>query len=184
MKLFSLLCATLFMYAFSFQALAQNQKLKVKDKGEVNSKTDKNLPYTAYYSSHFEMGNPHYAAQVLDVWKEYDNNSWDHLGNLLADTVTAILMDGTVIKGKENFLSAIKAYRGSFPTAKSDVAAWLVVNSIDQKKQTVCIWGDETDTKSDGTKQSVSLHELWFFNKDGKVDLLRQFIEQTPHGAQ
>lgn len=181
MKLLSLLPAMTALLILSIHVQAQNANAKEKNKTGVNGTMAMDLPYKAYYSSHFEMGNQHYGAMVLNAWKDYDNNTWSDLGDMLADTVTAVLADGTIVKGKDNFLNAIKAYRGSFSAVQSEVAAWLTVNSTDQKKQTVCIWGDETDTKGDGTKQSTALHELWFFNKDGKVDLFRQFTEQMPH---
>src|SRR5436305_5139252 len=72
---------------------AEDDKVKVKDKGMVDQIA---YPYTAAYSSQFEMGKPEYAKIVLDAWKDFDDNSWDHVTNAMADSVVLILADGTV----------------------------------------------------------------------------------------
>ncbi|HEV7621240.1 MAG TPA: hypothetical protein VGO09_05885 [Flavisolibacter sp.] len=155
--------------------LAQKEKTKEKTKGSNPS-----FAYTASYSSQFALGSQDYSSVVLNAWKGYDNNTWDVMADNISDTVTAMLFDGTVIKGKDNFLNGIKGYRGSFSAVNSTVEAWLPVKSLDRDQQWVCIWGTETDTKADGSTQKIALHELWRFNKDGKVDYLRQFTQQLP----
>src|SRR4051794_34005022 len=103
---------------------------------------------------------------------------------MISDTVTAIMPDGSVLKGRVNFLNGIKAYRSGFTTAKSGVDAWLPIKSTDKGDDLVCIWRNETDTKNDGTTQKVDLHEVWAFNKDGKLIYLRQFAAPSPKEGQ
>jgi len=143
-----------------------------------------NLPYTAMYSSNFQMGNSKYSRMVLDAWKAYDDNAFDRIADMISDTVTAIMPNGSVIKGKEAFLNGIKTYRSGFSAATSTVDAWVPIKSMDKGDEIVCIWGGETDTKSDGTTQKVDLHELWAFNKDGKLMFFRQFASQAPKEGQ
>ncbi|HET7899466.1 MAG TPA: hypothetical protein VFL47_17385, partial [Flavisolibacter sp.] len=136
--------------------------------------------YKPTYSGQFVPGNQVYATLVLQAWKNYEINMLDEVRGMLADTLTAVMGDGTVLKGKENFLNAIKAYRNSYSLLKVNVAAWLPTKSIDLNKETVCIWGLEDGTKTDGTAMRVAVHEVWFFNKDGKVDFFRQYIQPNP----
>jgi hypothetical protein len=154
---------------------AEDDKVKIKDKGANDAIV---YPYTAAYSSQFEMGKPEYAKIVLDAWKDFDDNSWDHVTSALADSVVFILADGTVIKGKESAMAAIQEYRGSLSSVVSTVQAWITTRSIDKDEYWVSIWGDEVDTKNDGTNQTTHLNEIWRFNKDGKVDLVRQYAGQ------
>lgn len=170
--------AAALLLGLTFSAQAQNQKSKSA------TQTNDNLPYTAMYSSKFQMGSSKYSRLVLNAWKAYDDNTLDNIANFVADSITATFPDGTVIKGKENFLNGIKAYRSGFSAVKSDVDAWLPVKSLDKGDDLVCIWGRETETKNDGTVQKSDLHEVWAFNKDGKVVYLRQFAAQAPKDAQ
>jgi ketosteroid isomerase-like protein len=177
---FAILAVALF-FSLSFTANAQK---KSKGATQTSMQDNSNLPYTAMYSSNFQMGNSKYSRMVLDAWKAYDDNAFDRITDMIADTVTAIMPDGSMIKGKEAFLSAIKSYRGGFATAASTVDAWVPIKSTDKGDDIVCIWGSETDTKSDGTSQKVDLHELWAFNKDGKLFFFRQFAGPAPKEGQ
>jgi ketosteroid isomerase-like protein len=94
----------------------------------------------------------------------------DKAGDILADDVVATFPDGSTIKGKDNFMKAIKDYRNGFASAVSTVDACVTLKSPDMKDiEVVTIWGSETDTDKDGTVSKVHLNEVWFFNKDGKV---------------
>lgn len=154
--------------------------MKYKSKGFLYTLQEQSKIFQPSYSAQFVPGNQAYATQVLNAWKSYEVNMLDLSSDILADTVTALLPDGTTIKGKGAFLNALKAYRSSFATMKVTVEAWMPVKSIDRNKETVCIWGIEESTKPNGTKQRLAVHELWFFNSEGKVDYFRQFAEQLP----
>jgi hypothetical protein len=172
-------CAILALLCMAWSTAAQKDKQKLS--GSTVKYKDKagamDMPYTATYSSRYVIGNPAMSRMVLQLWKDYDNNTLDNSANMLSDTLTAVLADGMVIKGKEAFLSGIKGYRNGFMTVSSEVQAWISTHSLDVNKETVCIWGTETDQKPDGTTQSINLHEVWFFNKDGKVDGFRQYAQ-------
>ena len=64
--------------------------------------------------------------------------------------------------------------------AKSDVHGYMSFRSIDKEHDWVAIWGTENGTMKDGTKKSINLHEVWQFNKDGKVALIRQYSSKLP----
>jgi ketosteroid isomerase-like protein len=131
--------------------------------------------YTAGYSSKFAMADPSYSDKILSVWKDYENNTLDkHLG-LFADTVTMMFAQGTPVKGKAENLASAKAYRASITNYKVSIDAWMSVKSLDRNENAVLVWGDEDFTDKDGKHIQQRLHEVWIFNKDGKISLMMQY---------
>jgi hypothetical protein len=132
------------------------------------------LPYKAAYTSDFKIGNPAYSKMVLELWKDWDDNTFDK-HDYFADTVVMYLPDSSVVKGKAANLEGAKKYRGGMASVKSVVHAWVPLYSNDKKENAVAIWGTETDTWPDGRVVVRDLHEVWWFNKDGKVSAMRQW---------
>ncbi len=60
-------------------------------------------------------------------------------------------------------------------SASSVIQAWVPLKSVNRNEDWVAIWGTETDTYADGKKDIKDLHEIWRFNKDGKVVFMKQF---------
>ncbi|MDB5221948.1 MAG: hypothetical protein JWN83_615, partial [Chitinophagaceae bacterium] len=107
-------------------------------------------------------------------WKDWDDNAFDR-HDYMADTLVMYLPDGSVVKGKAANLEGAKKYRGGMTSAKSTIDAWIPLRSVDRKEDWVAIWGTETDTWPDGKVETRNIQEVWRINKDGKVDLMRQF---------
>jgi hypothetical protein len=103
---------------------------------------------------------------------------------MIADTVVAYFPTGDMVRGKEAFWSSAKQYRGMFSTVKSNVAAWIPLMSVDRNENWVAIWGSEEGMNKEGKTQTMLLHEIWRINKDGKVDLIRQYTSQPPKTQQ
>jgi hypothetical protein len=61
-----------------------------------------------------------------------------------------------------------------FSAVSSRVDAVFPTKSTDKGENWVCVWGMETHTMN-GKTDSTNLHEVWRFNKDGKVDLMMQY---------
>lgn len=137
-------------------------------------KNDAEMPYKALYSSDFRMGNPAYVKKILDLWKDWDDNLLDR-HDYMADTVVMMLPDGIVLKGKESAMSSSKAYRNTLGNVKSQLHAWIPLYSNDRKEDAVLVWGTEERTNADGKVENVDLHEVWWFNKDGKISVMRQW---------
>lgn len=131
-------------------------------------------PYTAAYSSSFKLGNPAYSAIILNMWKDWDDNDFTR-HDYMSDTVTLWLPDGQVIHGKAAALEGAKKFRGGMKSCSSVVHAWVPLKATDKGDDLVCIWGTETDTYADGKVDVRELHEVWWFNKDGKLSGMRQF---------
>lgn len=157
-----------------------DDKTKIKvDDDKTKIKTDNNQvivtnPYTASYSSNFVIGNPAHTNMIVDMWKDWDDNAFDR-HNYWADTGTVYLSDGMVIKGKDSMLAGAKRYRGSLKSSKSTITSMLPLRSTDRNEDWVAMWGTETNTWPDGKVEVRDIHELWRINKDGKIDLMRQF---------
>jgi hypothetical protein len=153
-------------------------KLKVKDKTGMGLET---LPYTAMYSSNFRIGNPTYSSMVLNLWKDWDDNMLDRHVNWFADTLQYLSSTGNVTKGQTNVLDLVKKSRNSFTASKTTLDAWIPLKSVDKNEDWVALWGQETDTYPDGHTDVYDLHEIWRINKDGKIDMIKQYTSKpTP----
>ena len=154
---------------------------KATTKAMSTAKVDNStMPYTAVYSSNFEMGDPAKSRLVLEMWKDFDDNALDRHAAILADTAKIFLSDGQVLTGKDNMMSGMKMYRNSMTSLSSDIHAFMSFRSIDKNHDWVAVWGTENTTTKDGLKNSSNLHEIWRFNKDGKVDEIRQYSSKMP----
>jgi len=50
------------------------------------------------------------------------------------------------------------------------------LHSTDKGDDMVCIWGNEVNTFPDGKDDTRELHEVWWFNKAGKIGMMRQWV--------
>lgn len=167
-RLITAFAALLLMACFN-DCLAQ-----AKSKDTEGANMDKDYPYKATYSSNFKIGKAAYAKMVLELWKDWDDNNFDR-HDFMADSIVMLFPDGTIMKGKEEAMAGAKKFRGSFASAKSTVHAWLPLTSTDKNEDAVCIWGQEEDTYTDGKVEKKDIHEVWWFNKAGKVTRMRQW---------
>lgn len=167
MKRTSILAAVVFLSAFTFVGQAQNTSaMQTKNSKESSDKG----PVT-----NIAIGNAAYAQKVIQVWKDYDNNNLDNFGDLLAEDVIATFPDGSMVKGKDNFVKMIKDWRNNFSSVSSKIAACTTLKTPDDPEhEVVTIWGEEADTGKDGTITKTHLNEVWFFNKEGKVTEFHQ----------
>jgi hypothetical protein len=166
-----LICATLMIVTTH----AQNPMAR------PTGQMENDLPYKAVISSNIQIGEHQYLRMVLNAWKAWDDNKLDAMAMILSDTLTAILADGTIIKGKDKFLAGGKEYRGSLASSQSVLMAATPLKFVDHDNMpVVTVWGQETDTKKDGTKDTYATNEVWAFNKDGQVFFFRQFMSKEP----
>lgn len=165
---------------FSLPALAQEVKIK-EDKVKIKKdetkmdKTDMSSSYKASYSSDFKIGNQAYANMILEMWKDWDDNMLDR-HDYMADSLVMSFADGTEIKGKQANMDAAKKFRGSMKSVKTTLHAMVPLRSNDRNVDVVCMWGEEENTLPDGKVEKRPIHEVWFFNKDGKIFSMRQWV--------
>lgn len=143
--------------------------------------TNVSYAYPVHYSSDFTIGDPKYAQMVLELWKDYDNNTFDNHKDYFADSVTIDLAGGTTLMNvtRDSAINMIKHYRGSLKNAVSSIEVVTSLKPKGKDETWGCVWGKEVDTHSDNKMDSVYLNENWMFNKDGKVAYMSQF-QATP----
>ena len=61
-------------------------------------------PYTANYSSNFQIGDPANSKMILELWKDYDDNAFDR-HDYFADTAVMFFPDGSMVRGKDSILA-------------------------------------------------------------------------------
>ena len=168
------------MFAFTAGALmiagCSNQKTTTETAEETGTKKMVPLPYTASYSSSFEMGDPAYTATILQgSWKDWEENKLDNMKNWMADTIVAFTSGNVMVKGVDSLMAFWKRDRAKYSSVIDTVDASMAVRSTDKKENWVLVWATEINTKPDGIKDTVSLQETWRINKDGKADYVMQF---------
>ncbi|MGN6401028.1 MAG: nuclear transport factor 2 family protein [Flavisolibacter sp.] len=167
MKRVFILAATGFFSVVCLDSQAQQNTNAMQAK---NTATDRKGPTT-----NISIGNPVYAQKVMQAWKDYDNNTMDNMDDLIADDVVATFPDGSMVKGRDNFVKMIRDYRNGFASVSSKIMACTTLKTPDDPEhEVVTIWGEETDTAADGTVTKTHLNEVWFFNKQGKLTEFHQ----------
>ena len=167
--------------AASLVFAACNNEKKEGDGAEKADKKAVTLPYTASYSSAFEMGgNPEYLATILQgSWKDWEENKLDNMKNWMADTIVAFHSDNRMVMGLDSMMARWKRGRAEYSSVVDTIHAAFTVYSTDKKENWVLVWAQEIGTKPDGKKDTVNLMETWRMNKHGKADMLLQFDRAT-----
>jgi len=171
------------LISFSSQAQEANkpkddkvkkEEMKMEKEEAKMEKKDMNHSYAAGYSSSFEIGNSAYANKIVDIWKDWDDNMLDR-HDYMADSLVMELSNGMKIKGKQANLEGAKQHRGSMKAVKTTIHAFVPLRVKDKNEDVVCIWGEEENTMADGKIEKKPIHEVWWFNKDGKIYYMRQW---------
>ena len=177
-----------FLFLFSAIALiacnANDPKVqgvtKDDDSAKATTTAEVTYPYKVSYSSKFEAGDPQLSKMILELWKEFDNGDIGKHKDYFADSVEMLFPDGSRMHtSRDSAIAATNAYRSMYSAVTSRVDAVLPTRSLTDRVNWVCIWGMETHTTK-GKTDSVDLHEVWRFNKSGKIDFMMQYDRTTP----
>lgn len=164
----------LFLTVAAFLTACSNEK-KDEPKPAEPATAAVQLPYTASYSSSFEMGNPEHVATILQgSWKDWEENKLDK-SKWLSDSLVAYHSNANVSMGADSLIARWKRYRGDYTSVIDTIEAAMSVHSIDKNENWVLVWGKEINTKADGSKDTAYVMETWRINKDGKADMLLQY---------
>jgi hypothetical protein len=129
----------------------------------------------AWYSSEFAIGDVNQGDIVVDLWKQFDDNTLDNALKYFADSVNMSFSDGTNFKGtKEGAVKMAKGLRGNFSSFKTTIAAIVPLKSTDKNENWVSIWGTEYTTMK-GKADSTDIQENWMFDKNGKVAYMHNY---------
>lgn len=138
-------------------------------------------PYTADYSSDFEMGDAKNAQTLLELYKNWDNNTLNNSKSAFADNDTMYFADGNMFAGsRDSFFVIANKMRGQMGSVVDSIHAWVPLRTSDKNEQWVAIWAREISTNAKGVKKSKELHEVWRFDNNGKINLVYQYEQQPP----
>ena len=157
-------------------------KVQAMNSGPDSTQVDNNnYPYTSDYSHNFEIGSSKNAMTLLQLYKDWDNNTLDNSKNSFAEIDTMIFSDGTMFTGsRDSFFTVAKQMRGQMGTVVDSIHAWVPLRSKDKNEDWVLIWAREISTDAKGKRTTRELQETWRFNKDGKADLAYQYEQKPP----
>ena len=132
--------------------------------------------YPVNYSSDFEIGDAKYAQTVLDLWKDFDNNTFDNHRDAFGDTLRMEFPDGSEMHGPtDSVIAGVKSYRSTLKSVSSSIDAVTTLKPKGKDETWVCVWGKEVDTHKNNKVDSTYYQENWMFNKDGKIAYMSQY---------
>lgn len=131
--------------------------------------------YAPRYSNDFSFDESGNADIVMKLWKQFEENKLEEGLGYFADSVMMLFPDGNSVHAtKDSVMAMTKAYRNSYSSLHNEVDAVIPLKENKNGERWVLVWGEEYHEKN-GKKDSVLLHELWRFNKDGKINMMQQF---------
>lgn len=167
------------VFCLAVLAMSCNNEKKepaAESKETTEAKPAVPLSLPASYSSSFEMGNPAYAAMIVQgSWKDWQDNTMDNMKSWVADTATVFMSDNTMAWGVDSISARWKRNRSNYSSVIDTVNAVMAVRSTDKKEDWVLVWATEYSADKAGKKDTGYVMETWRINKDGKADLLLQF---------
>lgn len=133
-------------------------------------------PYEIGYSTQFEFIDPEKGKMILELWKDFDNNTLDNAKDKFADTVTMQFPGFKIHAGRDSIIASTKAHRSTFNSFTSKVDVVMSTRSTDKNGDWVLVWGREIHTDKKNVTDSVEIHEVWGLNKEGKIESMEQYI--------
>jgi hypothetical protein len=117
---------------------------------------------------------------VLDIFKQWDDNQLKAGMNNFADTVHFFANDWEFNGSRDAFFAESQKQRDNYTEVKTVVHAWIPVHSDDANEDWALIWSTGYTKDKKGVTDSLSYQDTWRINKNGKVDLVYQFIAHAP----
>ena len=149
-----------------------NEVIPVAEKPTETKKHDYGVKFS--YSADLGLGDPALGDKVVAMWKHYDANTIDSTRSYFADSVFSDMPGYAAKLQVDTMIREIKASRGQFSAVNTSFDAIISTKAEGKDETVVRIWGVETATQK-GKTTKRDLHELWGFNKDGKVTWIKQY---------
>lgn len=184
MRNFLLLAGVIFLAACNSSTTTESDSMgsmgPTDSMATKSSDENVNYPYTAAYSSKFEMGESKNVETVLNLWKAWDNGNLSSMKDAFADSVTMFFATGDMMAGnRDTILAMSQSFRDNYAKVESRVDAVMPLKSIDKNEQWVGVWGMETTTDKKGKIDSTNLQETWRLDNNGKINLVYQYAAKT-----
>jgi len=104
----------------------------------------------------------------------------DTLSADFADSIR-IILPSTIFSGsKSSVLQALQKQRAGYNNMQCFIQSWLPVRVRDKEEDLVWVWGIYDGTKTNGDRDYRMVHEIWRFNKQGRIREMEQF-QTHPH---
>jgi hypothetical protein len=132
-------------------------------------------PYSPIYSNGYKTGSYKNLKIVTDVWKQFENGDITKSAGSFADDITVVYPDQVISGKKDTVLAQLKKLRDNFPTVQSFIYSWMPAKARDHDEDWVFIWGRQELTDKEGKLKSIEVHEIWQFNKEGKIIFMQQY---------
>lgn len=178
-KIFILGSMRIWLFIFSLMILT-GCKNGQRERTRSSSDTAVYYPFAPIYSNEFDPGKPEYARMVLQVWRQYETGSMKPEWKSFADTIRLILPDKILHGHKDSILQLYQQRRDRYINMQCFISSWLPVHFTDEGDDVVYVWGIYDGTFANGDRDYAMVHEIWRFNKDGKISELEQF-RTHPH---
>ena len=167
----------IFLLAFS---IGHAQSIKTVSDTIVSGEPDlgqRNIdyPYPIIYSAKFKFIEPEMGKMVLNFCKNFENNTIDQSKNIFADKVTIEIPMFKINANRDSVLSALKNYRNSFISFKTELDVVMSVKSTDKGDDWVLVWAIDEYVGKDGVMHKIKYQQVWLVNKEGKISFMEQF---------
>jgi hypothetical protein len=87
------------------------------------------------YSSKFEIGDAKNTKTILNLYKDWDNNSLDNSKDKFADSVTMYFSSGDMMSGsRDSILAQTKPFRNSLGTVTTSVHSSIALKRTDKNE--------------------------------------------------
>ena len=170
-QLFILLISTL---AFS--------SCKGKKPGQHQGESDSVVyfPFQPVHSNETEKGKDALARIVLDVWRNYETGNVVAQKKNFADSVRIIFPDKILDGTRDMVIQQLQSKRTGYSNMQCFVYSWKAVHVADTNEDLVWVWGLYDGTTTKGERDYAIVHEIWRFDRNGKIRELEQF-RTHPH---
>jgi len=163
---------------FAFAILISACNNSVTNTPQTKSETSDSGIYFAYspiYSNGYRPGNYQLVKTVTDFWRAFENGDVRTTGKSFADDITFVYPDKVISGKRDTVLSQVKQIRDSYSAVQSFVYSWMPAKAKDHDEDWVFIWGRQEYTDKDLQLKSIEVHEIWQFNKEGKIIFVQQY---------
>ena len=163
---------------FIFTLSCTNKSENINDVPKDSSGKSVYFPYTTRYSNGFDPGRPEYLRTVLDIWKEFETGDVTKTANSFEDNISITFPDQELNGPKDVVLAEFKKRRSVYSVIQNHFDSWMPAKAKDHDDEWVFIWGWQERTGKDGKLSVAVIHEIWRFNKEGKINFMKQYISR------
>ena len=167
----------IFLLAFSYcnaQSTKSSPNTITSGQKDLGQK-DVDYPYPMAYSAKFKFIDPEKGKMVLSFIKNFENTTVENSKSIFADKVSIDLPKLNIKGSRDSVLSALKSYRNSFKSFKTELDVVISVKSTDKGDDWVLVWAIDDYTDKDNVKHKVKYQQVWLLNKEGKISFMEQF---------